>query len=288
MKITNRLNLPEPLVRAVTNDPYSRGDSDYSVTQLIKPPRIVALERLHAAELVEDASDRIWALMGQIGHLVLERAAMAELSEQRLFTVRNGLKISGQFDVWVNRLIDYKFTSIWAVKDGLKPEWEQQVNLLCRLARDNDFLIDSAQIVVIFRDWSIGEARRNPDYPKQQVQVLDVPIWSAETQEAFLLSRIATHEAAKDTLPECTPLERWARPEKWALKKRGAIKATRLYDIEREALAGVTAGYEVEHRPGVQTRCLDYCTAAPFCQQFQKLDPEGYAAKRKEYEEALP
>ena len=31
MKITNKENLPLPLVRAVTNDPYNRGDSDFTV-----------------------------------------------------------------------------------------------------------------------------------------------------------------------------------------------------------------------------------------------------------------
>ncbi len=75
MRITNRRSLPELIVRAIENDPYSRGDSDVTVTQLVKPPRIVALEKLHADEIEVDASDMVWALFGQTVHIVLERAA---------------------------------------------------------------------------------------------------------------------------------------------------------------------------------------------------------------------
>ncbi len=38
-KWTNALNLPAPIVAAITNDPYSSGDADISVTSLIAPAR---------------------------------------------------------------------------------------------------------------------------------------------------------------------------------------------------------------------------------------------------------
>ena len=37
MKITNELGLPEPLVDAVRNDGYTKGNADFSVTGLISP-----------------------------------------------------------------------------------------------------------------------------------------------------------------------------------------------------------------------------------------------------------
>ena len=73
MKITNRMNLPQPLVSAIERDPYVRV-GDVSVTSLAKSPRQFWLERRHAEEIEEDASDRIWALLGSIGHKILERA----------------------------------------------------------------------------------------------------------------------------------------------------------------------------------------------------------------------
>ena len=52
MKITNELGLPEALVAAVRNDPYDAGTCDISVTKLISPPRMVALEAEHGKEIV--------------------------------------------------------------------------------------------------------------------------------------------------------------------------------------------------------------------------------------------
>lgn len=283
MKITNNANLPAPLVRAIQMDPYDSSSVDYSTTTLIKPPRIVALERHHKAELIEDASDRIWALMGQLGHLVLERAGMGELVERRFTAERMGKKIGGQVDLWlrdgsnqVGTLIDYKFTSQWSVKDGVKPEWEQQMNVNALLCRENGVEVKEAQIVAIYRDWSVGEARRNKDYPQQQVQVWPVKLWSEAEQEAWVCHRIHMHLDATKELPECTPMERWARPEKWAVMKPGREKALKLYDTRQDAIDHVNNASSnhklfVEHRPGVQTRCEDYCAVSQWCEQFKRL-----------------
>lgn len=282
---TNVLNLPEPIVRAVTNDPYAPG-TDFTVTGLIKPPRVQALETLHKAEIVEDVSDRLWALIGQIGHTILERAALDNYAERRLTIQRLGCSISGQMDLWrMTHLLDYKFTSIWTVKDGVKPEWEQQLNLYALICRENSIMVSKAEIVAIFRDWSVGEARREKDYPQRQIQAFDIKLWEPARQEAFLLERLNLHLNARQVLPECSEDERWARPEKWAVMKRGNQRATKLCDSQAEALREVSErgpGFNVERRPGVQTRCLDYCAAAPFCRQFEMLDPAAYQSKLAE------
>lgn len=298
MKFTNMFNLPEPLFKAVCNDPYN-AKSDFTVTGLLKPARQSALEYKHKDELSEDAADRIWALMGQIGHLVLERAGMksGEYVEKRHTILRTiageTYSVSGQVDLWESQrghnsgelalfstLMDYKFTSIWAVKDGLKPEWEQQCNLNALLCRENKIRVDRAEIVAIFRDWSVGEARRSKDYPKEQVRVLEVPLWTPDRQENFLLERMASHLAARQGDIYCSPIERWARPEKWAVMKPGRDRALKLYDSKSEAAARANdgTGSYVEHRPAVQTRCLDYCSVSKWCEQFKQLDPAGWQA----------
>ncbi len=278
MRITNRANLPAPLVRAIERDPYDASAVDYSVTTLITPPRIVALERKYDAVLEEDAADRIWALMGQLGHLVLERAGMDELLEKRLVAVRLGKKIGGKVDLWCNEtLIDYKWCSIWVAKDGVKAEWEQQVNLYALLCREHGITVKAAQIIAMYRDWSVGAARREQNYPQTQVQVFPVNLWPAEKQEDYLAQRISHHMAAEIHLPICTPLERWAKPEKWALMKEGNKRATSLHDSEDEAYAALKMAKQyVEHRPGVQTRCEDYCSCSRFCtwwQDYKKAHP---------------
>jgi len=61
MKLTNNLRLPDPMVRAVGNDSYTKGDADISVTELLTPPQLRALRIKHHDEIVEDVSDRIWS-----------------------------------------------------------------------------------------------------------------------------------------------------------------------------------------------------------------------------------
>jgi hypothetical protein len=98
MKLTNKLNLPKSIENAVRNDPYTRGNAHISVTTLIGPARIRQLMIKHADEIEEDVSDRIWALLGQVTHGILERADDDSFTEERLFIQRHGWRISGSFD----------------------------------------------------------------------------------------------------------------------------------------------------------------------------------------------
>jgi hypothetical protein len=84
MQLTNRLNLPDALVAAIANDSYV-GGGDISVTKLIDSPQIRTLGRKYKDSIVVDVSERIWALMGQAVHTVLERANTSAVVEQRLF-----------------------------------------------------------------------------------------------------------------------------------------------------------------------------------------------------------
>lgn len=76
---TNKLNLPESFVKAVTIDKH-RVYGDISVTQLIDSPRIRVLRKQHDEEI--DVSTMQWALFGTAMHTVLER------SEQSSFDIR--------------------------------------------------------------------------------------------------------------------------------------------------------------------------------------------------------
>lgn len=89
MKFTNKFNLPDTVVRALTYDPYDRL-GDVSVTTLLQPARKLALTRLHDDEIVEDVTDRIWSFFGRMGHVVLEQAATRTDPFEALFAeVRN-------------------------------------------------------------------------------------------------------------------------------------------------------------------------------------------------------
>jgi hypothetical protein len=281
VRLTNRLGLPRSIERAVRNDRYSRGDAHISVTGLIGPARKRAIEIKHADEITEDVSERIWSLMGQIAHGILERADDQGWCEERLFIERHGWRISGSFDRYVleedGLLQDYKLSSTYSIKDGVKPEWSAQENIYALMLREHGYKVTRLEIVVILRDWQKSKAKHTADYPQVPAVVMPVEMWSANRTETYLKERLMAHGKAQHELPECSPEERWERPAVFALHKIGNKRAAKLFNDEAEAekeLGYAGKGYEIQKRPAEQKRCADYCPALPFCEQGQQLIKE--------------
>ena len=93
MRITNERNLPYALVKAVENDSYNMGSADKSVTGLLQPPRQSALRELHADEVTEDASARVYALYGQLVHSLrnVRASRIAMRSTKSGYTLMSGV-----------------------------------------------------------------------------------------------------------------------------------------------------------------------------------------------------
>lgn len=282
-KLTNNSNLPEALVRAMQNDPYDKGDSDFTATSLLKPARIVVLEERHAHEITEDAEDGIYRLYGQVAHGVLERANMADLAEKRFFATFTvggvDYKVSAQMDtlsISDGTLSDFKFTTSWGFKKDQPPkaEWVAQLNIQLELLRRNGLDASSLQIIGLLRDWQMSQAKQDPNYPQATVATHAIPMWSRKQTDAFITMRIAAHIDARTTLPECTPEERWAKPDTWAVIKKGQKRAinggVQLKLEAAEAVMAKNPGTFIKHRPGELTRCLGYCSVSEFCTQFQR------------------
>ena len=213
-QLTNRYNLPRPLVRALERDPYNRGDCDISVTQLIQPPRKVELERQHTSEMVEDASDRLYALYGQIAHTILERAADSSIVEKRLYAKCLGWQISGQVDLIEDLVTDYKLTTVWSVRDGHKQEYIDQLRILRWLCHMNEIEVKGLQNVLLFRDWRPSESLKYDWYPPK-VLVMPVEMRDFEFDNEFTKARVYAHQTARGyaafprKLPDCSDDERW-------------------------------------------------------------------------------
>ena len=283
MEITNKQGLPEALVTAVRLDPYTRGDSDYSVTELLKPPRITALTAMHKDKLVDDASDRLWSLYGQIVHTILERANQADLVEQRFYAEFSGKRVGGQFDnlsIASKTLSDWKFTTSWGFKLGqpIKAEWVAQLNMLLEILRrqPQPSAIEKLQIIGLLRDWSILEAKRTSDYPKKGVVTVPIEMWSREQTVSFIEHRIELHEAARKItedkdLPLCSGEDRWAKQDMWAVMKgQRAIRFGLCFSEKAaEEMQRKNADTRIEFRPGFSTRCNSYCSVSDFCSQYQ-------------------
>lgn len=269
------MNLPQPLVDAVLNDSYDgpRDPNSISVTSLLKPPRMLALEKQYVNEIEEDASSRIWSLMGQVVHGILERADKTGVAERRLTIQVEGWTVSGAMDRYIDgTLQDYKTVTAYKFKDGGVPiEYEQQLNIYSEILRQHGHPVNRAEIVGILRDWSKLEARRDPSYPQAQVLVRQVPLWPTERAQKFIRERVILHQQARVTLPLCSAEDRWARPDKFAVMKAGAVRAVKLYDnrMDAENHAAENKAYSVQVRPGENIRCENYCSVSAFCTQYQ-------------------
>jgi len=109
-----------------SNFSYSNMGSDYSITTLITPPRIVQLRKRYAeaiADQPQDLSQIIASFKGTAVHNELEKQLWRCINrgidpdyiiERRLWDRINGRKISGKFDVlWRDKLYDWKTTSVY-------------------------------------------------------------------------------------------------------------------------------------------------------------------------------
>tara|TARA_B100001248_G_scaffold246902_1_gene217905 strand:+ start:968 stop:1873 length:906 start_codon:yes stop_codon:yes gene_type:complete len=299
MKITNRSNLPKVIERAVINDPYDSSGSNISTTRLIAPPRIRVLEMRNWDLIEDDVSNRIFSLLGQSVHHILERSKLkVDLAERRLFykddKITNGWTLSGQFDLLSRQgdLTDFKVTSAWAALDALtngKDEWENQLNVLDFLCRKNqktltrykkEVKVKSLNIMAILRDWSKLKVMQSDNYPRKQVVMIPIRRWSEEEQENYVQARIKLHQDAEKTndLPLCTAKERWRKEDSYALMLDNRKTARRVlptrqdmdkYMKDNKYVEG--QGCKVVFRAGEDVRCQHYCSVNQFCSHFMNV-----------------
>lgn len=121
-----------------------------------------------------------------------------------------------------------------------------------------------------------SDAAKGGGYPQLRYQEQRIELWSLEQTDAYLDERLSDFAFALGCLPECTPEELWQDPAKWAVyRKAGQSRACRILETEDEAqkLADEIGGV-VEYRPAKAKRC-NYCTAEPFCEQYNQLKAAG-------------
>jgi len=282
MRVTNNWDVPAPLVTLASREFYSKGSSQYSVTELLSPPRVRRLREQFQDQLEQDVTDMMWQMLGSALHVVMERGVMPGwISEERLFADVNGVTISGQIDLQEETpdgvvLYDYKFTSAWAVMNE-KIEWEEQLNLygwLVQMVRQKQ--VAGLKICALIRDWSRHEVGKE-GYPPKQIHLIDIPLWDYETATKFVRERLDLHRESKvsadwgHNLPECTPQERWQSETTYAVRREGRKTAIRvLKDLtEAQQLAEKEKGY-VETRLGEPKRCTgNYCGVNEWCSQYR-------------------
>lgn len=285
MKYTNKYHLPEILVRALKRNDHKQ-EGKYSVSQLVNPPRVEWLKRRHDEEIVRDASENLWSLLGTAIHSVIEKnGGSSDLIEQHLCVEVNEVKISGtpdHFNIDTLTLNDWKCTSIWTYIYGGRSEWVQALNIYAWML-SKKFGKYAKKLVnqMILRDHSKRDAKFKPDYPKVPFAQMEQEVWPPEQTEQFIMSRLALHEDSEDTpdaeLPACTDEERWKKEDIWKVYKNetsvrampGGVHEGPDAEAKARSMAKKNSG-DVRKIKGETMRCAEYCDAAPWCNQYQK------------------
>ncbi len=284
MKITNKKNLPQPLVDAMSvSKPRVMGD--IAVTRLIDNPKIKILQKRHWDEIEEDAIDRVWALFGSACHSIIESAHEANSErydiEKTIASDYSGKAVYGTYDMYdkeTKTLYDFKVTSVWSVIfDSEKREWQAQLNVLAQLLRDNGVEVKEAKIVAILKDWKKNEyLRQGGNYPDAQIQELPITLYEEGAVKDYINERVALFkEAEAGNFTDCTDKERWLRGEKWAVTTPLKKRALRVLGTKEEAEKYMASNktnapnMTIEHRPGEAMRCNTYCQVKDFCDQYK-------------------
>jgi len=285
-RITNIYGLPQPFVDLVSEDTYSKGESDITTTGLAQPPKIAELWRRHADQITMDCSEKVWTMLGTANHYVLEQIALRNperyVAEQRFYIDVDGVKLGGQIDLFdreTETLWDYKVSSVYKAMSDDRLDWTKQANVNKLLCEHNGIFPKKLAILLVCKDWKRKDAEFKADYPKCAIQEIPLPIWKEEETFAYIRSRIKLHEAAKslgdDEIPVCTPEERWRTSDLYAVlkdktAKRAVPNGTYEDRLQAEDHARKIGGV-VEERLGEDRRCLNYCQVRAHCSYGRKL-----------------
>lgn len=274
----------------------SRSFGDYSVTTLLKPPRVVHLEKRHGHEVGRPLESLIAAFMGTGVHSMFEENLKLKSIMDPRYDIERTITdkiadrvVSGRFDaLWDGKhLYDFKTCKTWKkVFDPDMVEWHQQLNIYAHMLRNRGLDIQTINIIAIYMDWSKTMSLRNAAYPQTPVVEYRLNCWPDDVAKAYLLERLNLMKSCEETsdehLPECTQEERWMRhdngnPCVYALiTKEGSTRALKVCATEQEAREFASTSKSIvpgvswiEVRYAQAKRCEDYCAVNSFCTQYK-------------------
>jgi len=281
MRITNRLNLPEGFVKAVSPEKHNAPGS-LSATTLIQGIKQIILTERHWDELEDDVSDRIWAIFGTAVHSLMESEGEHDFTEQRMAYQIDGITVTGtidNYDMQHGIICDYKTASVTKIKFGDFSDWHTQGMIYAWLLNKNRFPVNKCRFIALLKDHSKTEAERDYQYPKEPVYIYEFTVTPQALFKIglFIKSKVSEYQRCialdDNVIPPCSPEERWDRPPKFAVMKNGMKRAVRLFDKQEEAeqLADEKgSGHYIEFRKGESIRCRSYCLCRRFCNFYQE------------------
>ena len=194
MLITNKHNLPQSLVNAVTTERHNK-EGSVSATTLLQGVKQIILTERYWNDIQDDVSDRVWALFGTAVHKLLEECNPNAFTEEK-FEVKRGPKtVTGQVDLYdmeEKTITDYKTASVWKIKFQNFDDWRRQGLIYSWLLKQEGLEVKRCRFIAMLRDWTKGEAQRTADYPQAQIYeyVFDVTEKALEEIEIFINDKV--------------------------------------------------------------------------------------------------
>lgn len=281
MKITNNLNLPQAFVKAVNKERHNKQGS-YSATTLNKGVKEIILQERHWEELSVDVADNVWAIWGSAVHELFEKISDDNFHEEKFEIPISKSLITGTVDSYdmENGIInDWKTASVWKVQFKDFKDWKNQGLTYAWLLKKNGLEVRKCRFITLLKDHSKSKAKTDLSYPQSPVFVYEFEVSAKDLEETEkrILEKVKAIENAEkqndDEIAECSPEERWADNEKWAVMKNGRKSAVKLFDNlnDAENYAGELGNsYFVEHREAVSRKCGEYCLCKDFCNFYKK------------------
>ena len=191
--------------------------------------------------------------------------------------------ISGTCDRLIKsekKIQDYKTTGTFAFNDVAQyKKWEDQLNIYAYMYEMIGIEVEQIEVLAFFKNWTKVQAATNKSYPPTPIIRIPLKRRSNEEIKTYLENRVRLHQAADrgEDIP-CTPKDMWSEPTTYAVKKRNAKKATKVFPEAMKADAykmvednkgkfPPAQSYIVEVREGGNRRCADYCSVSEVCPQ---------------------
>lgn len=306
MSLTNKTGIVKPLYEAILALYGSHPAPEpmtYFVTELLKGPKEVLLNRLHRDEVEKDVQCVIDSILGAAWHKAIENIIISQgnpdcITEQRFRTPVTletdfgalTVYISGAIDLIYhdekgNHIIDWKTCKLAKVdkaRAGEEEDWKKQLFLYAWLLENSGMSRPVDGTIYAFpkdltnKDFNINDPTR------LKVQKITYDFSDREYEQKVIgdyiskLKEIVTNIMMGDEPRPCTPEEMWQAPPTYAVKKPEAKTANKVCSSVAEATSYLRdkgwlgKGYIIQERPSQPVKCCDFCDSKDWCEQGKK------------------
>jgi hypothetical protein len=211
------------------------------------------------------------------------------ISEKRFFCNIGGYTMSCKPDLLEKKedgtyiLYDYKVMSVWGIIFKNHMKHMAQINYYKAILQAHDIIVTEAKLVCMMRDWKENDRIKNDDYPEVPIQTYDMPLYPTDKVTQAMLKRLIVHfnaeQEADESLPECTPEEKWTKPSVWKAYKQPytngdrAVKAFKPTDTKQvidQWMLQHGSDLILKEIKGENSRCESFCIVKDFCFQRRR------------------